>query len=241
MVLDPTLDNNKTNYSSTNLPDYIVLEQSYLDNYTMAYNTNRVASSKYTYSEASINVGKDNPSYNLLGENSFVWNRTHSDELRSLWSTARSKYTLFMYSSTTFYLIQKFPSAVKLAAYFPESGKSFGYGVIKLILKSDYPAIRYSEYIISMVPLDSAFLRINFDLFTIKKVKNLLSQRKGKIIYGFNPSTNEYRTWFSKERCTFDLTNRRYENHKTVNKRIDKNLLYYGFYLQTKPFNSNSK
>jgi hypothetical protein len=42
-------------------------------------------------------------------------------------------------------------------------------------------------------------------------------------------------------KSTFDLTGRQYENHKTVNKRIDKNLLYYGFYLQTKPFNSNSK
>jgi hypothetical protein len=72
MVLGSTLDNNKTNYSSTNLPDYVVLEQSYLDNYTMAYNANRVATSKYTSSETPINVGKDNPSYNLLGENSFV-------------------------------------------------------------------------------------------------------------------------------------------------------------------------
>jgi hypothetical protein len=99
-----------------------------------------------------------------------------------------------MYSSTTFDLIKKFPNAIKLAAYFPDSGRTFGYDVIKMILKSDYPAIRYNDYIISMIPLDSAFLFTNFDLFTIKKVKNLLNIRKGKIIYGFNPNTNEYRS-----------------------------------------------
>jgi len=70
MVLGSTLD--KINYSSTNLQDYVVMEQNYLDNYTMAYNTNRVASAKYTSYEISINVGEDNPSYNLLEEKSFV-------------------------------------------------------------------------------------------------------------------------------------------------------------------------
>lgn len=50
MILGVSLDKNKINYSSKNLPDYIVMEQNYLDSYTMAYNSNRIASSKYTSS-----------------------------------------------------------------------------------------------------------------------------------------------------------------------------------------------
>lgn len=51
-------------------------------------------------------------------ENSFVLNKKHSEKLKSLWSTARSKYTLFLYSSTTFDLKEKFPNAIKLANIF---------------------------------------------------------------------------------------------------------------------------
>ena len=43
------------------------MEQSYLDNYELVYNVNRVASSNYEPSTASVNEGEDNPSYDLKG------------------------------------------------------------------------------------------------------------------------------------------------------------------------------
>ena len=43
------------------------MEQSYLDNYELVYNVNRVASSNYEPSTASVNEGEDNPSYGLKG------------------------------------------------------------------------------------------------------------------------------------------------------------------------------
>lgn len=64
LVLGDTIENN-TNYSSKNLPDFAVMEQSYLNNYTLEYNVNKVASSKYESSVVSVNLGKDNPSYSL--------------------------------------------------------------------------------------------------------------------------------------------------------------------------------
>jgi hypothetical protein len=47
---------------------------------------------------------------------------------------------------------------------------------------------------------------------------------------------NEYRTWSSKGDCLEELTSNRYTNIRTINKRIDNNILYMGYYLQTKPF-----
>lgn len=58
------------------------MEQSYLDNYTLDYNVNRVASSVYEPSQASVNIGADNPSYkDISGEQAFVW-VTYSSGLR---------------------------------------------------------------------------------------------------------------------------------------------------------------
>lgn len=74
LVLGDTIENN-TNYSSKNLADFAVMEQSYLNNYTLEY---KVASSKYESSVVSVNLGKDNPSYSLKRE-PFVWDRTHSE------------------------------------------------------------------------------------------------------------------------------------------------------------------
>lgn len=63
-----TIDNN-----SSNIPDYVTLEQFYLDNYILRYNINRNASSRaYSRSENLINIGKDNPSFDLTKENSFT-------------------------------------------------------------------------------------------------------------------------------------------------------------------------
>jgi hypothetical protein len=66
------LEDEKIKYSSDNLPDYVVLEQSYLDKYKMEYNVNKVASSKYESLSISVNKGEANPSDNLLSEEAFV-------------------------------------------------------------------------------------------------------------------------------------------------------------------------
>ena len=109
----------ETIYSSKNLPDFVVMEQSYLDNYTMDYNVNRVASSRYEAAtqQGSVNVGSDNPSYGLKGEKAFVWNKNHSIQLKETWSKARGKYTSYVYSTKTFDLIQSFFSIRKLSNF----------------------------------------------------------------------------------------------------------------------------
>jgi hypothetical protein len=60
-------------YSSTNLPDYVTLEQMYLSSYDLVYNVNRIASSAaYVPSTSPFNVGEDNPSFGLTGIHAFV-------------------------------------------------------------------------------------------------------------------------------------------------------------------------
>lgn len=224
----------KTNYSSNNIPDFVVMEQSYLDNYILDYNVNRVASSSYLPSQSSVNKGVDNPSYDLKAEESFVWNKIHSDELKYRWSKARGKNTFYLYSAKTMDLIQSFPSAVKLSAFLNVS-LVFGGQVVKLIQTSDYCAIIYKDYIISLTSRNSDFLSTNLKYLPEKKVVMKQGSRN-IIIYGFNPSTNEYLTWSSKTDCIEKITGQRFTNMRTINLRIDKGILYKGFYLQTKPF-----
>lgn len=82
LSLGPTLKDQA--YSATNLPDYVVLEQSYLDSFALVYNVNRNATpAAYTPSTSSINVGVNNPSYGLTGITSPVWGKTHSDRLKA--------------------------------------------------------------------------------------------------------------------------------------------------------------
>lgn len=231
MVLGTSPEKN-TNYSSNNLPDFVVMEQSYIDNYTMDYNVNRVTSSIYEPSQASVNIGEKNPSYNLKEEQSFVWNNIPSEELKSRWSVARGKYTLYIYSAKTYELIQNLPSAAKLSGYLNVS-LTFGLQIVKLIQGSEFGAVIYKDFIIS--PHSAEYLSTNLKLFTEKLAVN----RKGYrsiILYGFNPSTNEYRTWSSKGDCLEDISGERFTNMRTINKRIDKGILYNGFYIQTKPF-----
>jgi len=223
-------------FSSQNLPDYVVLEQEFLNKFTLVYNINRTASSSaYSPSTSQINIGKDNPSFGVYGEEAFAWNQQHSAETKSQWSKERGKTTFYLYSSLTFNLIEVFTSGVKLAAFFPDVSKRFGSDVTKMILNYS-SAIRYLEYIISIVPMDSDTLQTLLNDLPIKPYSIPRSSPTGKFIYGFNPTTLEYREWASKEKCTFDLTGRKFENKATVDKRIDKKILYYKFYLQTKPF-----
>lgn len=113
------------------------MEQSYLDNYELVYNINRVASSNYEPSTASVNEGEDNPSYGLKGEQAFVWDKTHTDKLKSKWSATRGKYTFYVYSSSmeSFDLIKSFPSASKLSSYLKVS-LNLGAELAKLIKAS---------------------------------------------------------------------------------------------------------
>lgn len=233
MVLGDTLEHN-TNYSSDNLPDFVVMEQSYLDKYTLDYNVNRVASSKYESSEVSVNLGEDNPSYNLKREQAFAWDKIHSEELKIRWSSSRGKHVLFIYSAQTFEFIQSFPSAVKLSSFLKVS-LAFGLQIVKLIQTSEYNAIVYEDYIISLMRHDALFLSTNSKLFPVKSVATKKITRN-ITIYGYNPSINEYRSWSSKADCIEYLTGQRFTNIRTINKRIDKGILYKGFYLQTKPF-----
>lgn len=233
MVLGTSPEQN-TNYSSNNLPDFVVMEQSYLDNYTLDYNVNRVASSSYEPSQASINIGEKNPSYNLKEEQAFVWNNIHSEELKSRWSVSRGKYTLYIYSAKTYELIQILPSAVKFSGYLKVS-LTFGLQIVKLIQGSELGAVIYKDFIVSLTPHSAEYLSTNLNLFT-EKFSVLRKGYRSIILYGFNPSNNEYRTWLSKGDCLEDISGERFTNMRTINKRIDKGILYNGFYIQTKPF-----
>ena len=229
-----SLPGKDSNYSSTNIPDFVIMEQSYLDNYKFEYNVNRVASSKYISTSSSINEGVNNPSYNLKGEKAFVWNRTHSEELKTLWSESRGKIIIYVYSIKTLELLNKIPSRIKLASYL-NINLSLVEQIVASIKSSKYSAVIYKDYIISVIAINSGSLSVNLKYFPV----NVCVINKGKrniTIYGFNPSLNEYRTWSSKGDCLEELTSNRYTNIRTINKRIDNNILYMGYYLQTKPF-----
>lgn len=235
--LGGSLENSK--YYSDNLPDFVILEQNYLDRYPMEYDVNRVASSKYTSLRVSVNKGEVNPSYNLLGEEAFVWDRIHSEELKARWSKARGKISFFIYSRDSFELEVIFLSSNKLAAFL-----KINPAVIKqireLIELSEHSAIRCKDFIITLKPIDSEILSNNLNaLFNFDLDREKLEKKKGRrniTIYGFNPETQEYKIWLSKGECLEELTGYCHTNVRTINRRIDKDILYKGYYLQTKPF-----
>jgi group I intron endonuclease len=236
VTLGPTLTDQEV--TSTNLPDFVVLEQSYLDSCDLLYNVNRIASSAaYTQSTSLVNVGVNNPSYGLTGENSFVWGRSHSELLKSLWSSTRSKYTFFVYDRFTFLLLETFTSASQLARFIPDVSKRFGTDIAKYLKGINSPAVIYGEYILSMVELTSEEIEILLPNMTVKPVTLPRPvSPTGKYIYGYNPNTNVYQTWNSLEKCVHALTGNRFENKATVNKRINKGILFHGYLLQTNPF-----
>ncbi len=189
-----------TVYSSKNLPDFVVMEQSYLDNYIMDYNVNRVASSGYEPPQASVNVGTDKPSYGLKGDKAFVWNNNHSIQQKERWSKARGKYTCvlasqeqYVYYTKTFDLIQSFFSIRQLSTFL-NIKVSFGEQIAKLIKSSEFQAITYKDFIISFTPHSAEVLSASWDLFPVKKDSRILRGSRNIIIYGFNPSTNEYKS-----------------------------------------------
>lgn len=119
--------------------------------------------------------------------------------------------------------------------------KRFGTDIVKKLQSLNQPALLYSSFIISLVELTDAQLQ---DLLPNMLVKAIIIPRPasptGKVIYGYNPETNIYESWSSLEKCTHILTGARFANKGTVNKRINKGILFHGYYLQTKPFNRRS-
>lgn len=247
-----SLEDKDIKFSSSNLPDFVVLEQSYLDNYKMEYNVNRVASSKYEPLSVSVNKGETNASYNLIGEEAFVWNRNHSEELKAHWSRSRGKVTYYLYSKDSLELDIIFLSSNKFAAFL-KVHVAVVKQMLDLIESSEHFAIIYEGYIISLKPLNSEFLAenldglLNFDTNSNKTSDKKLAAeelkkkgRKSVTIYGFNPETIEYKIWPSKGECLEELTGYYYTNVRTINRRIDKGITYKGYYLQTKPFKENN-
>ena len=68
----------------------------------------------------------------------------------------------------SFDLIKSFPSASKLSSYLKVS-LNFGAELAKLIKASEYSAVIYKYYIISLTPLSIDYLQSNKKLFPIKK------------------------------------------------------------------------
>lgn len=74
------------------------------------------------------------------------------------------------------------------------------------------------------------------------------ASQTGKLIYGYNPSTNIFQTWNSLEKCTEALIGNRFVNKATVNMLRVARQRYIissppfggvageGYFLQTKPF-----
>lgn len=226
-----------TTFSADNLPDYVKLEQMYLNTYTLAYNVNRTASSAaYVPSTSPINIGQVNPQYGNTGTLSPVWGKTHSLEMKEYWSNTRGKYSFWVYSASAYEFIQTFSSGSSLAKFFPNVSKRFGTDVFKKLQELNAPALVYGTYIISVVELTSAQILALLPTMPVKPVAEVRTWSSGKLVYGYNPSTNTYITWDSLEKCTTELTGNRFENKATVNKRLDKKALFCGFYLQTTPF-----
>jgi len=100
------------------------------------------------------------------------------------------------------------------------------------------PALRYGNLIWSVLELTPE--QIN-DLLITMPVKEVKAPRPasptGLVIYGFNPSNNMYHEWDSLEKCTHELTGKRFENKATVKRRLNKGILYHGYSLKTQPFN----
>jgi hypothetical protein len=73
-------------------------------------------------------------------------------------------------------------------------------------------------------------LATSWKLFPVKKEIKNTNSKTSKSVYGFNPSTSEYKTWPSISECTKFFSGGQIKNPRTIKKRIDQNLLYNGFF-----------
>lgn len=156
VVLGPAF-NSLSGYSKNNIPDYVILQQHYLCNFAIVYNSNRFASSAaYTFSTSNINVGKENPSFKMKGVSAFAWNNIHSEKMKDVWSKSRGKTRFFVYLQDTFTILGVFPSASKLSEFFQGSSKRFKSDILKFLKTTNAFALRYGKYIISTIEIDAA-------------------------------------------------------------------------------------
>lgn len=225
-----------TVFNSIKIPDYVALEQTYLDHYTLAYNTNRFASSAaYNPYKGHINVGVDNPSFGKLGSESFVWNRTHSQEQKEIWSQNRSSYHYYIYNRYTYDYIKKVYSNASLSVFLNTSTSQ----VTRLRHQGllDSTAVLCLDYIITLKEYSTTQLKVmvrNLDTVVVRphRTNTILNNKNKKPIYGYNPSLNEYITWYSRADCSkfFQCQPR------TILLRLDANTLFKGYLLKSTSF-----
>jgi hypothetical protein len=105
-----------------------------------------------------------------------------------------------------------------MAKYFPGVSKRFGTDIFKMQKDQNLSALRYGNVIISIIELTSVQI---IGLLPSMPIKPFSLTRPtsptGKLIYGYNPSTNTYQIWNSLEKCTEALTGNRFVNKATVN------------------------
>ena len=137
-------------------------------------------------------------------------------------------------------------SAIKLSNFLNISPQN-GLKLLKFVKNTNHLAILCNDYIISLnfyspsTPVPESGPRGKDFLMEIYKSLSefnvpTIRIRSGKPVYGYNPTSNEYKIWNTKGECLEFITGYRNTNIRTLNSRLDKDILYKGFYLQTKPF-----
>jgi hypothetical protein len=82
---------------------------------------------------------------------------------------------------------------MQLSKHFDGVSKRFGTDIAKNLLKLNKPAIVYGDFIISVIKLGSAELRVMLpDLPTKDVVVPRETSPTGKTVYGYNPETDKY-------------------------------------------------
>lgn len=95
-VLGPAISRREITKST----DIIQLEQYYLDNFLMVYNSRRIALGPAPIAVQPSRKGKLNTQWGLKGKNAAHWDKTHSPEQKALWSETRSR-PVYLYDRLT--------------------------------------------------------------------------------------------------------------------------------------------
>jgi group I intron endonuclease len=95
--MGPSISRSEVNASTS----FILLEQYCLNTYALVYNIRRIALGPAPYSTPGDHAGAKNPQFGNVGPSSAVWNKSHTDELRKLWSISRAT-PILIFDSTTF-------------------------------------------------------------------------------------------------------------------------------------------
>jgi len=82
--------------SISTISDLILLEQYYLDRYSLIYNLRRIAIGAAPISNSNCNKGNTNPQFDKKGPDAAAWDYKHSPEQKLLWSLTQST-PIFIY------------------------------------------------------------------------------------------------------------------------------------------------